>query len=662
MALLVLSGIASITCPTEKAAANPVPYPLIRMPEEYIYANITVSDENAYARVNTTYPFTENDFNTVSMSYPLPVNSTNVNVRVDGNETFWWYTNQTYETVYGSIPVINWTISPAPSQFVVNVDYDHEVLKVGQNYTYFYPMGTWKSLEGIYNKLTTAYVTVDVNNINVSNVETLDISAYQIGVNSTTDEWTWKPLRYSVSRTNGNFRISATVNSYLFSPILDDLVIAFKKREMRTVRVTDDYPTIQSAIDAANYEDTVLVTSGIYHEHLSVWKSIYLVSEGEVIIDANNSGSAVEITADYVHFCGFTMQNSGTTELPVFASCGLIIASNGCNITHNLVRNSHVGIFLYAMNDNVLTNNSMIGNKYNFFFYNFGIGGRTVESCLNDVDTSNTVNGKPIYYWVGQHDREVPEDAGYVAVIGSTSITVKDLMLSNNSDGILFWNTNDSIIQNVKVIDNYFGIYLYYSNNNSIHHNNFIDNTHANAYCYSSSNVWHHYDEGNYWSDYTGTDSDEDGIGDMPVTIDAYNIDHCPLVGTFSNFNTSSGYPVEVVSNSTIEDFAYFDSNSTIRMHVSNITANQTVGFCRIAIPHALMNETYYVTIDGVEPYFVNYTLYDNGTHRWIYIAYQLSTHEIVIVPEFLLASLVPIFMLVTLLATVAQKARKRKQ
>jgi hypothetical protein len=41
----------------QTAQANPVPYPMIGMPFEYIYANITVADNGATAKVNGTYPF-----------------------------------------------------------------------------------------------------------------------------------------------------------------------------------------------------------------------------------------------------------------------------------------------------------------------------------------------------------------------------------------------------------------------------------------------------------------------------------------------------------------------------------------------------------------------------------------------------------------------------
>ena len=46
----------------------------------------------------------------------------------------------------------------------------------------------------------------------------------------------------------------------------------------------------------------------------------------------------------------------------------------------------------------------------------------------------------------------------------------------------------------------------------------------------SHNNTWDNGCEGNYWDDYNGTDSDEDGIGDTEYTIDEDNIDRFPLM------------------------------------------------------------------------------------------------------------------------------------
>jgi len=205
------------------------------------------------------------------------------------------------------------------------------------------------------------------------------------------------------------------------------------------------------------------------------------------------------------------------------------------------------------------------------------------------------------------------------------------------------------------------GIGLAVSNNSKIYNNNFINNTQQAALLSDSWNtIWDdgYPSGGNYWSDYDGTGSDPDGIGDTEYVIDSNNIDHYPLMGLFHCFDTSMGTQVNVISNSTVEDFQYFDSNSTIVMHVSNMTSDQTFGFVRICIPHALINNTYQVKIDNVEPYYVNYSLYDNGTHRWIYFSYQHSTLEIIIIPEFPSFLILPLFMIATLLAVLAYKRK----
>ncbi len=73
-----------------------------------------------------------------------------------------------------------------------------------------------------------------------------------------------------------------------------------------------------------------------------------------------------------------------------------------------------------------------------------------------------------------------------------------------------------------------------------IHHNNFIDNIISiNATAQglddggnSSSNDWDYGSSGNYWSDYTGTDTDDDGIGEEKYHIDGDSPakDRYPLV------------------------------------------------------------------------------------------------------------------------------------
>jgi len=147
-------------------------------------------------------------------------------------------------------------------------------------------------------------------------------------------------------------------------------------------------------------------------------------------------------------------------------------------LTNNIaISNRNCGIYLSGSSNNTLRDNSMSENRYNF--------GISVD-YIQDIDTSNTVNEKPIYYWVGQQDRMIPCDAGFVGVVNSTNITVRDVTLTKNYDGVLFAYTDDSRIENVTTSENYCGIELYRSSGNTLTNNIAISNADG-IHIYSSN-------------------------------------------------------------------------------------------------------------------------------------------------------------------------------
>ncbi|MCK4613169.1 MAG: right-handed parallel beta-helix repeat-containing protein, partial [Thermoplasmata archaeon] len=127
---------------------------------------------------------------------------------------------------------------------------------------------------------------------------------------------------------------------------------------------------------------------------------------------------------------------------------------------------NNYGIHLYNSESTTMNGNSMLGNKYNF-----GVVGFSLDEYTQNIDTSNTVDGKPIYYWVGVNGGTIPSDAGYVGVVNSSNVTVENLEIVNNYEGVLFAYTTDSTISNVSASNNNFGIYLYNSGSNTLSNN-----------------------------------------------------------------------------------------------------------------------------------------------------------------------------------------------
>jgi len=263
-----------------------------------------------------------------------------------------------------------------------------------------------------------------------------------------------------------------------------------------------------------------------------------------------------------------------------------------------------------------------------------------------------------------------------VELFASSNNTIAGNNIIANDHGITLWDesSNNSIFGN-SIDSNIYGISLVYgSSDNQIFHNNFINNT-MQADSWGYNNTWDdgYPSGGNYWSDYNGYDSDHDGIGDTPYFIDENNTDHYPLMGMFSSFNTSYGYAVDFVSNSSISDFSFnlsdievYPPEAILAFNVSG--DSDTDGFLRVCIPKILINGSYVMMFDGEIITNITYPQVrelpcSNETYEYLYINYTHSEHTILItgtttIPEFPSFLLLPLFMIATLLVVIVYRRK----
>ena len=316
--------------------------------------------------------------------------------------------------------------------------------------------------------------------------------------------------------------------------------------------------SIQTAVDAANPNDTIIVRDGTYNENVDV-NVTHLTVQSEngsasTIINASDSNDHVfNVSEDYVNITGFTVGGAKNAGYPCYSS-GLYLESvENCNIVNNTASNNHNGIYLGSSSNNTLTNNNAYNNTYNGIYlssssnntitnntvsnnsdygiyvgfstnntltnntitnndkgirlayssnntlmkntmsgstYNFEVYGTSLpHHYIHEIDTSNLVDEKPIYYWINEKDKAVPSNAGFVGVVNSTNISVRYLTLTNNYKGIFFVYTNDSRIENINVSNSYFGIWLSTSSNNTITSNTITNNLDGICLEYSSNNT-----------------------------------------------------------------------------------------------------------------------------------------------------------------------------
>jgi hypothetical protein len=129
---------------------------------------VTVSDiqisaeisqiNGVYARVNSSYPTstvykfgdTYNNgtigiaYNRIDAYYPIPVDSKNVQVQINGQDLNWTDRHRVFTHLFDSdLPNINWSISPVPQTFLLSTHYEFNVPKTSQANAY---LGTYACL------------------------------------------------------------------------------------------------------------------------------------------------------------------------------------------------------------------------------------------------------------------------------------------------------------------------------------------------------------------------------------------------------------------------------------------------------------------------------------------------------------------------------------
>lgn len=158
-----------------------------------------------------------------------------------------------------------------------------------------------------------------------------------------------------------------------------------------------------------------------------------------------------------------------------------VLWSSNNQITNCTCRNNNHGIIIIDSGENKLRDNKLFNNRYNFGIvsssYEYSdlkeyYKGPRLATYYQDIDISNTVDGKPIYYLVNKSNLRIDgakTTIGYLSLISCNNITVTNLETSNNLQGLFIAKTSNSVITNSSFYNNYDGIILTsFSTNNDI--------------------------------------------------------------------------------------------------------------------------------------------------------------------------------------------------
>jgi parallel beta-helix repeat protein len=346
----------------------------------------------------------------------------------------------------------------------------------------------------------------------------------------------------------------------------------------RTIVVPDEYSTIVDAITYSNNGDTIFVRAGTYedpfNQTITVDKTLTIIGESKentlltlhpaynvswiltaeffsysdaiavtasdcrllnLTIEIANPGGYISSTGNRTQIIGNNINCGPTSSVKVNGSycritdnkMGGMVELNGC--FNEIARNSFYSIYTYgALNmirDNVCEVLALFNSR------NTVVTGNRVVSSTRGDDGIHLANSNDNFLY-----------KNYVSGFGY---------------GVMLWHSSNNTLMANTVYDSQIGtVSLGAAFNNSIYLNNFENLNWYNPYFYDyysdpwardsdpnltiSRNFWDNGSTGNHWGDYNGSDTDVDGIGDVPynitVTVDFFEGNDEKVVKDKDNF------------------------------------------------------------------------------------------------------------------------------
>ncbi|MCK4265637.1 MAG: right-handed parallel beta-helix repeat-containing protein, partial [Thermoplasmata archaeon] len=206
-----------------------------------------------------------------------------------------------------------------------------------------------------------------------------------------------------------------------------------------------------------------------------------------IAIWSSNSNTIINNTASN-NSCGIYLSSSSSNTIinnTVSSNIerGIYVRGSSNTIVNNTISYGHYwgGISLSSAKTSILTNNVM--TECGLF-----ISGQDDRAYWNthSIDTSNTVDGKPVQYWKNQTGGTVPVGAGQVILANCTDVVVENQDFSDVPVGVNLGYSKRNTIANNTISNTISGIRFYESNKNDITNNLISNNSWAGIYAFRS--------------------------------------------------------------------------------------------------------------------------------------------------------------------------------
>ena len=357
-----------------------------------------------------------------------------------------------------------------------------------------------------------------------------------------------------------------------------------------TVVVTD---SISRAVSAAAAGDTILVQGpAVFREHVIIAKPIHLLGTNSPVIDGDGTGTVLTINAPDTHVSGLVIRNSGA-DLAGFDS-GIMIRAADVAVSDCEVEVDGFGIYIRGADDSVIAGNAIFGNpqlpsakrgngihlwktRHNRILNNTIHNKR--DGMYFSYADQNLIAGNQVHdtrfgiHYMYSHQNELLTNTLSGNAVGATlmfsrqSLVLGNQMVANRRHGMVLKQVDNSKIINNVIAGQNRGLFVQQANQNRFEGNLiatndiglYLSNSSeenvfvANSFIRNTEQVWQppfetqqgskgpnaftEKGQGNFWSDYTGADRNQDGIGDTPyheTDVFGYIVDRHPAARVFA--------------------------------------------------------------------------------------------------------------------------------
>lgn len=226
-----------------------------------------------------------------------------------------------------------------------------------------------------------------------------------------------------------------------------------------------NYTTIQEAISASETLDgnTIEVDAGTYYEHVTIFKSIFLLGESRnaTIIDGSGTGPVVRLSANNVTVANFTIRNGGYAFSPM-DTCIFGDYLSNILVENNTVMDTSAGVIFYGF-----SNSTMYGNLVE----ECTVMGLHFDTSTNCMMVNNTV----INSFQG------------IVLEKSVGNSIQGNHLRNNNISIDFYASAGNVVEENELMNNSVGIVLDSCNGSNNFRNNNIMSDAYNLMVWGSS-------------------------------------------------------------------------------------------------------------------------------------------------------------------------------